>query len=58
MATPKADKAAAFPAPAGMNPAVSGRFRTEIRVPRTRGDEPTFGAAGDFKKARSPHPRG
>ena len=48
----------AFPAHAGMNRQTRLRWMFQIRVPRTRGDEPDLGVVTSLTAKRSPHTRG
>ncbi len=47
-----------FPAHAGMNRARSGKAKSSLNVPRTRGDEPQMDALIGALKECSPHTRG
>ena len=47
-----------FPAPAGMDPAMSRCTSASCRIPRTRGDGPSAVSAARRRKSDSPHPRG
>ena len=47
-----------FPAPAGMDLAVTGSVHFANRIPRTRGDGPPASEDESTVKKDSPHPRG
>ena len=47
-----------FPAPAGMDPSHELRRRRRRRIPRTRGDGPSFSVFTGVLLSDSPHPRG
>ena len=52
------DEKEVFPAPAGMNRNAPLRQGQNMRVPRTRGDEPIDHAPASMLVVCSPHPRG